>query len=474
MVDYYKKFKLDCSASFEDLQKRLDELENVYKRRWLKDSSGAARKKLDLITDARKVFASQETKLAYDQSLAQAKTPVQGTDPEAERDEQFGYWVDKAWDHLDADEYDLAFAAFEKAQAFSDRRSEDVDFCWLATRVHSEIDRFNEALDYINRAIIQDESDADFEYEKAEILFNLSEVSDPYYQGSYKKRACDSARIAVEKARKAGDRGIEGQARALLSYLLYTKLGQVREAEEEAKRAVRLCDEPPCFAQEVLDDITRKREEEQERQRKAEEKERWRKAEEERRRLKAEEETRERKRKAEEKEREMRRKAEEEAREKKLQEMELKKWEELQNRVFCGGMAAFVVLWLVVHLPGIYLIATGNADSVETFVAFFSWYNPYLFNILFNIGIAGLGISFGILSADLDSGLDENLKIPAVIFTLTSLVSLGCYGPGVIANTISGFGTFFMMGVVDWVVLFAFFMIGCFINEKHYSRNPPF
>lgn len=265
MTDYYEELELDRSVDLKELNRQLSKAESQWKKRSISAPDKAV-KKLALIVDARKAFATEASRAAYDRQLAESNkaTPHANASPESDNATK---WVQEARTYCDSGQFDLARIALEKALTTSrplgtPNLEDDPELCLLAARIYDGTNNLSTALDWSNKAIVSDPRGAAYEIEKVVILDRLAENDRSKRGGEqFRGRSRDCVERAIRKAKQAGDSYNEGIAYGLLAFIRYFRLGERGDdVEQLAKRAVQLGD-AWGNGKRVADDITQKRQE---------------------------------------------------------------------------------------------------------------------------------------------------------------------------------------------------------------------
>ena len=288
MTNYYKELMLDAQASAAELIEELIKQETLWHRRELQRPEEAARKLL-LIGEAKKVFANESSKRAYDLELNAPKPQEEQYDPAAERRAQFNHWRTSAENYLSSHQYDLAKTAVEKALSY-DSGENDAGFQDLAARIYCRNGDTSMALSRINKAIVLEPNEASHLFIKG-LIYEAAYLAAK--RNYYRTGDDDLAQMrqmlqaAQNLADRTGDKLIQARAMGYeaFSWQYYNPTDSER-AGRLAEEAVRLGDDWGN-AKNVLDDIAEKKaaaeKAERERiQREKEQAERWKNLQEER------------------------------------------------------------------------------------------------------------------------------------------------------------------------------------------------
>lgn len=118
MVDYYSELSLGRNKKIDEINVALSRLESTWKRREITNPEKATTM-LALIIQARKVFASDASRRAYDKELDGSRRKTEKADPDKERREALDKWKEQARSYYESGQYDLAKIAVEKALSLS-------------------------------------------------------------------------------------------------------------------------------------------------------------------------------------------------------------------------------------------------------------------------------------------------------------------------------------------------------------------
>ena len=292
MTDFYKVIRnLSPDMTVAEIQKELLAQEGAWRRREI-SAPEKAQEMLVIINQAKKVFASPSSKAAYDRELEASQRKPSKIDPQAERYKEYKKWYGQALQYIKNQQFDLAKTAIERAFSYASEDSDDPWFYNDAAIIYRENHDYTTALNYANKAIVLDESEASFYITKGLVLY--SQADDPNSYSRNREALINEAfqifRIAVNKAEKKQDKESLGLAYSLMAHIqsreiraqeaYYYQSAQIKDevvSYEYATKAVKYGD-PWNIGQSVLDCLDRI---EKQRKRRADEEER-RKREEER------------------------------------------------------------------------------------------------------------------------------------------------------------------------------------------------
>ena len=232
MTNYYEELNLDAQASAAKLTEELIKQEVIWRRRELQRPEEAA-KKLLLISEAKKVFATESSKSAYDRELNAPKPEEEKNDPAAERRAQFDIWRTNAENYLYSGQYDLAKTALEKALSY-DSGENDAGFQNLAARIYKENRDLSSALSRINKAIVLEPNEAYHLLIKA-LIFELAYRNSRYPESEeYLAQVRRTLQEAQSLAARTGD--TPTRARAMGCEAFFWQF----ESPSDSERAGRL------------------------------------------------------------------------------------------------------------------------------------------------------------------------------------------------------------------------------------------
>ena len=210
---------------------------------------------LVLINQAKKVFATDMSKAAYDRELFAPPKEETAADPNAARKAEFEKWKKTAQDYYDRQEYDMAKTALDKALQNADE--DDFAFLQLAAQICYSNGEYHAALSHINKALLIAPDLAELYLTKATILWYF--FCDGINRDASLQQARNTLRMASEKAAAQGNTKVESHADGQLAASLYNwEPKDVVLAEKLAKRAVENGDDSG-LGQWVLEKLEEKR-----------------------------------------------------------------------------------------------------------------------------------------------------------------------------------------------------------------------
>ena len=155
MNNYYTELKLSPESSLQEIQSELLRLEQLWRRREINSPETAAAK-LVTITEAKRVFASESSRARYDRELDNSRKKPVTSDPKMERYALWKKWYDQARKYMNAEEWDLAKTAIEKALVYVDLNDEDPYFYNDCAYIYNRCGDYSTALSYANKAMVLD------------------------------------------------------------------------------------------------------------------------------------------------------------------------------------------------------------------------------------------------------------------------------------------------------------------------------
>ena len=221
MTNYYEELKLDKNLSLNELRENLIRLESIWTDRASNRPEKAA-EMLVLINQAKKVFATDMSRAAYDRELFAPPKEETAADPNAARKAEFEKWKKTAQDYYDRQEYDMAKTALDKALQNADE--DDFAFLQLAAQICKSNGEYQVALSHINKALLIAPDLAELYITKALILEDLFIEESRRGFGdaaAHLQQARNTMRMASEKAATQGNKTAEAHADGYLAFLLY-------------------------------------------------------------------------------------------------------------------------------------------------------------------------------------------------------------------------------------------------------------
>lgn len=214
MVDFYEELNLNQTDSIEDINRTLNQLENIWKRREINNPEKATRM-LATILDAREAFKSEATKAKYDYNLAESRADPKQIDYDEERRVQFKKYRLQAEEYfINENQADLAFEAMKRAILYRDPNHSDGSFSYLCSMIRHSVGDINGALSDITEAIVTEPDNAVYYQWKAAVLgdlFNaaMSNQSDLQIIRSYLAQNRLNYEKGLELAQQSGNKEIQ-------------------------------------------------------------------------------------------------------------------------------------------------------------------------------------------------------------------------------------------------------------------------
>ena len=226
MTNYYEVLsttdtKLNRSDSAATLRSKLIVLESLWTDRAAQRPEKAM-EMLNLINQAKKVFADDKAKAAYDNDLFAPQKQEKPADPNAARKSEFERWRKTAENYRANNQFDLAKTAIEQAVKYLP--DDDSDFFHLAAVIYRENADYQTALNYINKAIVLDPQEVELYVAKAQIYEKMYLHEKKYDAGKaegYNQQARTIIRSASEMAGRQKDLQAQARADGVWAYLLY-------------------------------------------------------------------------------------------------------------------------------------------------------------------------------------------------------------------------------------------------------------
>jgi len=221
LIDFYEELHLKPLADLEDIQKELLQLERTWKQREITNPEKAT-KMLALVIEANEVFRTKESRKNYDDMLKNKDEPIVNNADE-EREQLKDKWLKEAWGHWDNKQYDLAQAAVQKAVGYYDENMKGGGNLFSsACGICSRNGDYQQALNYINQAIMIEPENLDYYMRKASIF--SEQCFKALKQNNYTAHTAELAekerivyQTIINKAKNAGDTSKQLEAADWLS-----------------------------------------------------------------------------------------------------------------------------------------------------------------------------------------------------------------------------------------------------------------
>lgn len=148
VVDYYQELSLDKDDSLSRIQKNIAKLKRENTKR-AESLVGEAQKYpvkvLALVSEAEKVFASEESRESYDRSLLRSPAEVKKID-----------WIIRAWNYYFLEDFGAANVAARKAR---NEQSESPNAYVVSAWVEIALENWERAREYADEAYVLDENE---------------------------------------------------------------------------------------------------------------------------------------------------------------------------------------------------------------------------------------------------------------------------------------------------------------------------
>ena len=240
MTNYYTELEIDPASTVDEIKKHLTQEESKWMRREATNPEKAIKMRA-LIIEARKVFETSATKAKYDRELASShKASKPNTAPNNQEAARQDFY-NQALSYFDNKEYDLAKVAVDRALSHVNPNICNDALYSLAADIYYHCGDYKTALNYINRAIVDNRIPMHYIL-KAAIYRNMSLVNydaEINYFAEYFKTLDTAISLANE---------IGSTAEAGIAYGLYalwfsqTANHDKLVVEQYARKAVQLGD----------------------------------------------------------------------------------------------------------------------------------------------------------------------------------------------------------------------------------------
>lgn len=242
ITNYYEELAIRPEMTIEEINDKLSQLEVVWNQRLLNEPE-KANAILALISEARNVFVTAESKVQYDHDLQKPNESQNNSDDE--RLLSFKKWYASATSFFDSQQLDLAKTSIERALSYYDPADENDAFLDYAADIYRMNGDYATAMHYINEALVINPTCCGHHTIKGAIYLGMDDS----------QKACDSFNMAISEARKKSDDFGEGMAQSLLAQTLLYNFGDYASAETAAKRAVSLGD-PMGIGQQIAEELS--------------------------------------------------------------------------------------------------------------------------------------------------------------------------------------------------------------------------
>lgn len=258
-TDYYRELNLNEEDSIEEINRALNQLESIWKRREINNPEKAT-KMLALIIEARNNFRSDSCKKEYDNLLAESKKPKSQRDYDEEQKALFLQYRVQAENFFLDHQVDLALESVRRAQQYYNPSQQDTEFSYMCSLIKYETGDLQGALSDVTEAIVGNPNNATYYSWKAYILgcfFNtlISEPNGFQIARAYLAQSRSDYEKALVLAEESGD--TDEQITCLKSLaesyaIVYDS--DFDRAENYAKQAIDMGDTSPEL-QKILESI---------------------------------------------------------------------------------------------------------------------------------------------------------------------------------------------------------------------------
>lgn len=165
ITNLYSELGIDKSWSLQEIQIYLKRKVPVWEQTYYQRQDKESEKKVKLGKEALKIFATEQRRAKYDKKLYEMTHPKKAVDP---REQKCKEYTEKTRKYLQNNQLDLAEKTIQVALNSRDESNREV--LKLAATIYLKKGQTQEALSYINDAIILDTSDKECYFEKLDIL----------------------------------------------------------------------------------------------------------------------------------------------------------------------------------------------------------------------------------------------------------------------------------------------------------------
>ena len=248
-MNFYEEITgLDPEMTLEEIKGELLRQEKVWIKRQI-TAPEKATKMLAVLIDAKKAFADETSRRAYDKELAESKNPPPAADPLAARRAEFYEWIEKTNQYLNQEnQVDMAGQAFEKAlSCYTPCRKEEAGLYLYGVDICNSRQNYEGALRYINQGLMLDDTSMILYWAKTRCVCLLALLETQPEQGAHLGRensycaiAHETCRKALSLARQNDDADMEIKVSAQLARLYYLVDEETQENKKEARRLALL------------------------------------------------------------------------------------------------------------------------------------------------------------------------------------------------------------------------------------------
>jgi tetratricopeptide (TPR) repeat protein len=220
VTNYYEKYRIPQSEDLQTIQsiinqKILDEENDTF--------SGGHGERLEELKDAKFAFKDEQSRESYDKSLRNTEERAASLDDE--RNAVYEKWFPTVYRFYVEEHFDVAKAAYENAVSGGSPDLENSEVFEFGAKICAGAFEYDEALKYINKAIVGQPDDARYLITKSDILSNFEAraYSDRVYMLiEIEKRTLE---LAVKIAQKNIDTASLGNAYNNLAFVWHHRSG---------------------------------------------------------------------------------------------------------------------------------------------------------------------------------------------------------------------------------------------------------
>ena len=268
IINYYEKYGISQTDDLDKIQwvinQKITDEEN--------DSFGEGHSdKMFILQLAKEAFTTAESKLKYDQDLADS---MKKSDPDGERKASFDKWYADAKAYFNNGQYDLSKTAIDRAIQFTTPATITSSFYETAGDIYDQLNLWSQALDFRNQSILLSPDDPRGYYLKCvTIYYSIYEknINDDKKQDIWRQLKANYELVINKVTEQKGDYGLASRCYDSLALIHYVYSDKTQKylvtgnnnalAEEYAMRAIDIApsDYKVIFAQGILDDIANRR-----------------------------------------------------------------------------------------------------------------------------------------------------------------------------------------------------------------------
>jgi len=255
-INYYEALNINRELSTGEIKDSLDRLEATWQQRMVQTPE-KAQEMIGYISEAKKIFDSEEARNAYDLAL-NGKDVEFGEDNENEKNrEEFTKLLSSLDEYAQNKRYDLAKLVLEKILPLEeyDPDSNHAALYFHATNIYLEHNMYDQALELANRAIINNPDYAVNYDNKSKILYLYIDYLRTQAAPEVVLKYIDMYYYATEDYVKAANKeGADIWIAHALGYLSSACIykGDIQKAEQCANQAIACSDQYSQMAKEQI------------------------------------------------------------------------------------------------------------------------------------------------------------------------------------------------------------------------------